>query len=293
LTEKQNKKCLTVALAGIPNAGKSTLMNNLVGEKISIVSPKVQTTRDLIRGILVENNSQIIFIDTPGIFTPKKARMLEKKIVKTAWTGIMDAEVVCLLIDVIDGLTHKVKVALDNLKKRDVKAILILNKVDLIHKPKLLELTKEITTYYPDFDKVFMISAKNGHGVNDLKNYLIEIAPKGEWIYPEDDITDVPMKFMASEITREKLFNALKEELPYSIDVVTENWEEFKNGDIKINQVIYVLKENQKNIIVGKRGERIKKINIEARQEISKLTERKVHLFLFVKVKEDWIAKKW
>lgn len=268
-------------------------MNNLVGEKVSIVSAKVQTTRDLIRGILVEDDTQIIFIDTPGIFVPKKVRMLEKKIVRTAWTGIMDAEIVCLLIDVAEGLSPKVKIALDNLKKREIKTVLVLNKVDLIHKPKLLELTKEITEYYPDFERVFMISAKKGHGVNDLKNYLTQIAPHGEWVYPEDDITDVPMKFMASEITREKLFNALKEELPYSIDVITEKWEEFKNGDIKINQVIYVLKENQKNIVVGKRGERIKKINIEARKEISKLTERKIHLYLFVKVKPDWIAKKW
>jgi len=294
MTEKISKKCFTVALAGIPNAGKSTLMNNLVGEKISIVSPKVQTTRDLIRGILVEDNTQIIFIDTPGVFNPKKARMLEKKIVKTAWTGIMDAQTVCVLVDVVAGFTEKVKTIIDGIRKKEVKnVILVLNKVDLIHKPKLLALTKQLTEYYPAFKKVFMISAKKGHGVEDLKNYLIKNAPAGEWMYPEDEITDVPLKFMASEITREKLFKNLQEELPYSIDVETESWETFKNGDLKISQVIYVLKENQKNIVIGKGGKTIKMVNIQAREEISRLTERKVHLFLFVKVKEDWIAKRW
>jgi len=205
----------------------------------------------------------------------------------------MDAEIVCMLVDVVAGFNEKVKVVLNNLKKREIKTILVLNKVDLIHKPKLLELTKELTTYYPDFEKVFMISAKTGHGVEDLKKYLIEIAPEREWIYSKDEITDAPIKFMASEITREKLFNNLHEELPYSIDVETETWEEFKNGDIKIRQVIYVLKDNQKNIVVGKGGKTIKRINMQARKEISKLLGRRVHLFLFVKVKADWIAKKW
>lgn len=293
MTKNQNKKCITVTLAGVPNAGKSTLMNYLVGEKVSIVSPKVQTTRDLIRGILVEDNAQIIFIDTPGVFIPKKTRLLERKIVKTAWSGIMNGDIVCLLIDVKDGFTSKIKTILDSLKEKEIKAILVLNKVDLIKKSKLLELTKQLTDYYPDFDKVFMISAKTGHGVEDLKKYLIESAPESEWIYPEDEVTDVPMKFMTSEITREKLFLNLKEELPYSVDVVTESWEEFDNGDLKINQVIFVLKENQKSIVLGKRGSMIKRVNMQAREEIKELTERKVHLYLFVKVKADWIAKKF
>jgi len=294
LTKEKNKKCITVALAGVPNAGKSTLLNKIVGEKISIVSPKVQTTRDLIRGILVEDETQIIFVDTPGVFAAKKARMLEKKIIKTAWTGIMDAEIVCLLVDVVAGFTPKVKNIIDGIKKKEVEeVVLILNKVDLIHKPKLLALTKQLTNYFPTFKKVFMISAKKGHGVDDVKNYLMENAQEGKWVYPEDDITDVPLKFMASEITREKLFKNLQEELPYSIDVITEEWETFRNGDIKIRQVIYVLKENQKNIVIGKGGKTIKMVNIQAREEISKMLERKVHLFLFVKVKEDWIAKKW
>jgi GTPase len=293
LREKINKKCFTVTIAGIPNAGKSTLINKLVGEKVSIVSPKAQTTRDLIRGILVEGNTQLIFVDTPGVFIPKKMRLLEKKIVKTAWTGINDAQLVCLMVDAHTGFNEKVKIILDNIKKRKVKTVLILNKVDLVHKPNLLTLTKQLTTYYPDFEKVFMISAENGHGVKDLKNYLIETAPTGDWLYPEDEVTDVPLKFMASEITREKLFRALQKEVPYSIDVETEKWEEFKNGDIKIQQVIYVLKENQKKIVVGKGGKILKLVNIRAREEISKLLNRKIHLFLFVKVKSDWIEKKW
>ncbi len=287
------QKILTVALAGAPNAGKSTLTNYLVGEKVSIISPKVQTTRDLIRGVFVEDNTQIIFIDTPGVFIPKKARLLERKIVKTAWSGIRDAELACLLIDSTEGFTQKIKMILDEFKKKEINNILVLNKVDLVKKPKLLDLTKQITDYYPDFKEIFMISAKTGEGVDKLKDYLVNQAAEGEWIFKDDEITDAPIKFLASEITREKLFLKLNQELPYAVDVETENWEEFNNGDIKIQQVIYVLKENQKSIILGKRGKLIKEVGSEAREEIGKFLNRKVHLFLFVKLKGDWIEEKF
>ena len=289
----KTQKILTVALAGASNAGKSTLTNYLVGEKVSIISPKVQTTRDLIRGVFVEGNTQIVFVDTPGVFIPKKARLLERKIVKTAWSGIRDAELVCLLIDSTEGFTQKIKTILDEFKKKEINNILVLNKVDLVKKPKLLDLTKQITEYYPDFKEIFMISAKTGEGVDKLKDYLMKQAFDGEWIFKDDEITDAPLKFLASEITREKLFLKLNQELPYSVDVETENWEEFDNGDIKIQQVIYVLKENQKSIILGKKGKLIKEIGMEVREELGKFLNRKVHLFLFVKLKENWIEEKF
>ncbi|HSQ98063.1 MAG TPA: GTPase Era [Rickettsiales bacterium] len=287
------QKILTVAIAGAPNAGKSTLTNHFVGEKVSIISPKVQTTRDLIRGVFVDGETQIVFVDTPGVFIPKKARLLERKIVKTAWSGIRDAELVCLLIDSTERFTNKVKIILDEFKKKEINNILVLNKVDAVKKPKLLELTKQITDYYPDFKEIFMISAKTGVGTDKLKEYLLQQAQEGEWIFKDDEITDAPLKFLASEITREKLFLKLNEELPYSVDVETEKWEEFKNGDIKIQQVIYVAKENQKSIILGKKAQLIKQVGMEAREEIGKFLNRKVHLFLFVKLKEKWVEEKF
>lgn len=290
---KKNERLLTVALAGAPNAGKSTLLNHLIGEKVSIMSPKVQTTRDLIRGILIDDETQIIFIDTPGVFIPKKARLLERKIVKTAWSGIRTADLTCLLVDSAEGFNQKIKTILDEFKSKEIDAILILNKVDLVHKPKLLDLTTKITEYYPDFKEIFMISAKDGHGVDALKKYLLTQSVESPWIYNDDEITDAPMKFLASEITREKLFLKLNKELPYSIDIETENWEEFKNGDIKIQQVIYVLRENQKSIILGKRGNLLKEVGTEARKELEEFLGKKVHLFLFVKVKENWIEEKF
>ena len=293
MTNETKQKTLTVALAGAPNVGKSTLTNYLVGEKISIISPKVQTTRDLIRGVFVEDNTQIILVDTPGVFIPKKARLLERKIVKTAWSGIRDAELVCLLIDATEGFNNKIKIILDEFKKKEINNILVLNKVDAVKKPTLLELTKKITDYYPDFKEIFMISAKTGEGVGKLKQYILNQATEGEWIFKDDELTDIPLKFLASEITREKLFLKLDKELPYNVDVETEKWEEFDNGDIKIQQVIYVSRENQKSIILGKRGQLIKEVGTEARQELSKFLEKKVHLFLFVKLKADWIEDKF
>lgn len=294
MEENNNKqKFLTVALAGAPNAGKSTLTNYLVGEKVSIISPKVQTTRDLIRGVFVEGNTQIVLLDTPGVFIPQKARLLERKIVKTAWSGIRYADLTCLLIDSTEKFNTKNKIIIDEFKKKDINNILVLNKIDLVKKTKLLELTKQITDYYPDFKEVFMISAETGEGVDKLKDYLLKQAKEEEWLFKDDELTDAPLKFLASEITREKLFLKLNQELPYSVDVETESWQEFDNGDVKIQQVIYVLKENQKSIILGKRGKLIKEIGTEAREELQKFLNRKVHLFLFVKLKENWIQEKF
>jgi len=290
---KQEQKILVVALAGLPNAGKSTLMNRLVGEKISIMSPKVQTTRDLIRGVFIKDSTQIVFVDTPGVFIPKKTRLLERRIVKTAWSGIRDADLVCLLLDSTAGFNGKIKVILDELKKNEKTCVLVLNKIDLIKKIKLLSLIKSITDYYPDFKEVFLLSAKTGTGVEDLENYLVSQAVCGDWLFNDDEITDVPLKFLASEITREKLFLRLQEELPYAIDVQTEKWEEFNNGSVKIQQVIYVLKENQKSIVLGKKGQLIRDVGIESRMELERFLNKRVHLFLFVKLKEDWIEEKF
>lgn len=293
---KQNtetQRCLKVAFAGVPNAGKSSLMNSLIGEKISIVSPKVQTTRDIIRGILVENETQIIIIDTPGIFIPKETRLLERKIVKTAWTGIRDADVVFIIIDAEDGINKKVQGLISVLKEKHSTINFILNKVDLVQKPKLLELATHLQELYPDFNKLFMVSAKNGTNLNKLKEYLFQIAPQSPWLFNDDEITDAPLKFLASEITREKLFLRLYEDLPYSIDVETEKWEDFNNGDVKIQQVIKVFKDSQKGIILGKKGELLKRINQEARKEIEELLGKTVHLFLFVQINEKWIKEKF
>ncbi|MDR2527207.1 MAG: GTPase Era [Rickettsiales bacterium] len=286
-------KTLTVAIAGTPNAGKSTLVNYLVGKKISIISPKVQTTRDLIRGIFIEKDVEIIIVDTPGVFIPKKARLLERKIVKTAWSGIMDSDMAIVLVDGTQKFNNKLKIIFDEIKKKNLKAVIAINKVDIIKKPKLLTLTNDIANYFPDYNEIFYISAKTGEGVANLKEYILKNAMDGEWKFKEDEITDIPLKFLASEITREKLFLELEQELPYNVDVETEKWEEFNNGDVKIQQVIYVLKENQKSILLGKKGQFIKKIGIESRQELEKFLERKVHLFLFIKLKADWIEDKF
>jgi GTP-binding protein Era len=288
MVKKSNKqKCIVVAIAGEPNAGKSTLMNYIIGQKISIVSPKAQTTRSVVKGIITEGDTQIVFVDTPGIFKPSKARNLERTIVRTAWRNVKETEFVCLIVDASKRTTQATKMIVEDLKKSEKRCILVLNKVDLIKKIKLLAIAQEFNEH-GIFEEIFMISAKTGHGVDDLKNYLIKIAPEGNWLYESDDITDSPMKLLASEITREKLFNHLSQELPYSVSVETEKWEEFKNGDVKVQQVIYVLKESQKGIVLGKRGALIKQIGEEARKEIGELIGTKVHLFLFVKVKENW-----
>lgn len=293
LSNTENQKCIKVAFAGVPNAGKSSLMNKLIGEKISIVSPKVQTTRDIIKGIFIVDNTEVIIIDTPGIFIPKESLLLERKIVKTAWNGIRESDVTFIIIDANEGINSKVKNLIESIKNKHDKINFILNKVDLVSKPKLLELAKQIQDLYPDFDKIFMVSAKKGDNIEKLKKYLVDIAPKSPWIFNEDEVTDAPMKFLASEITREKLFNELKNDLPYSVDVITEKWEDFDNGDVKINQVIKVFKESQKAIILGKNGQRLKKIGEISKNEISNFLGKKVHLFLFVQVDDRWIEHKF
>lgn len=287
------QKCLKVVFAGLPNVGKSSLTNAIVGEKISIITPKVQTTRDIIRGVFIEDDTQIIIIDTPGLFIPKKERLLERKIVKNAWNGIEEADIVCIIIDSETGITERVKNIIADIKKKQNEFIFILNKVDLVDKVKLLEMAKQLNDLYPDYKQLFMVSAMTGDNLKKLKDYLVEIAPERSWLFDKDEITDAPMKFIASEITREKLFYNLRQDLPYSVDVITEKWEDFDNGDIKIQQVIRVLKESQKSIVIGKRGSMLKKINMEARKEIEEFFGQKVHLYIFVKIQDKWIDEKY
>ena len=288
-TKNKNAKCINVAVAGLPNAGKSTITNALVGEKVSIITPKAQTTRDVIRGIFAEGDTQVILIDTPGVFIPKKDRLLERKIVKNAWNGIQDADVVCVIIDSEKGITEKVRTLINDITKKQDKIIFVLHQVNSIRKEKLFALAKELEEIYPKYMELFMVSATKGDNLNKLKEYLISLAPKRQWVFNEDEITDAPMKFLASEITREQLFLTLREDLPYSVDVYTEKWEDFDNGDIKIQQVIRVLKDSQKAIILGKNGSKLKTVSINARKEMEEFFQRKVHLFLFVKVDTKWI----
>lgn len=292
-TNSKQQKCLKVAFAGLPNAGKSSLTNAIVGEKISIITPKIQTTRDIIRGVFVSDNTQLIIIDTPGLFIPKKDRLLERKIVKNAWNGIQESDVVCIIIDSTEGISERVKTIINDIQKKQEDFIFILNKVDLVEKIKLLEMAKQLNDLYPNYKQLFMVSAVTGDNLEKLKDYLIEISPECPWLFEENDITDAPMKFIASEITREKLFLNLREDLPYSVDVITEKWEDFDNGDVKIQQVIRVLKESQKSIVIGRNGSMLKRINIEAREEIEKFFGRKVHLYIFVKIQDKWIDEKF
>ncbi len=286
------KRFIEICFAGLPNAGKSSLINKLVGDKISIVSPKAQTTRDVIRGIFIENNTQVVLIDTPGIFIPQKKRLLERKIIKNAWCGVEQTEIVCIIIDSTSGINDTIKTTINYITKKKKRIIFILNKVDLIKKEKLLLLALELEKIYPDFEKIFMVSAIKGDNVDSLKKYLLDLAPKGDWMFNDDEISDASMKFMAAEITREKLFLNLMEDLPYSVDVITDNWEELNNVSIKINQTIRVLKESQKAIVVGKNGNMLKNISISSRKEMESFFGRKIHLFLFVQIKNNWIEDK-
>jgi len=277
--------CAFVALIGAPNAGKSTLINALVGAKVSIVSRKVQTTRALVRGIAIEGAAQLVFMDTPGIFAPR--RRLDRAMVTTAWTGAHDADIVALLIDAKKGIDEEAEAILGKLGEVKQPKVLVLNKVDLVDKPGLLTLAQQIAAKAA-FDSVFMLSALSGDGVADLKAWLGTHAPAGPWHYPEDQISDAPMRALAAEITREKLFNRLHQELPYQATVETESWKELRGGDVRIEQTIYVERESQRKIVLGKGGATIKAIGAEARKEIAALAEQKVHLFLFVKVREGW-----
>lgn len=279
-------RCGFIAIIGAPNAGKSTLVNTLVGAKVTIVSHKVQTTRVPVRGIAIAGQSQLIFMDTPGIFRPK--RRLDRAMVEAAWGGAGEADVVALIVDAQKGLDSEVEEIVEKLKGVRSPRILLVNKVDRIHdKSKLLELTAALTQRV-EFERVFMISALNSAGVDDLKSYLASAVPEGPWHYPADDISDAPVRMLASEITRERIYHWLHEELPYAITVETTDWKVLRNKSVRIEQTIYVERDSQKSIVLGKQGRTIKQISSEARQEISQIIEQPVHLFLFVKVREGW-----
>jgi len=276
-----------VALIGEPNAGKSTLLNRVVGAKVSIVTHKVQTTRTRIRGIAIEGDSQIVFVDTPGLFRPQ--RRLDRAMVAAAWGGAADADVVILMIEAHRGLTGGVEEILEGLvdisKGRTVA--LAINKIDRVEASFLLKLTKDLNDRY-DFAKTFMISAEKGHGVHDFLVWLSVQVPKGPWLYPEDQVADLPMRMIAAEVTREKLTLRLHQELPYQLTVETENWRELKDGSVHIDQIIYVSRDGHKGIVLGKNGETIKAISKASRMDLMNFLERKVHLFLKVKVRERW-----
>ncbi|MCI1000836.1 GTPase Era [Ochrobactrum teleogrylli] len=284
-TETGQTRSGFVALIGAPNAGKSTLVNQLVGTKVSIVTHKVQTTRALVRGIFIEGPAQIVLVDTPGIFRPK--RRLDRAMVTTAWGGAKDADIILVLLDAQGGLNENAEALLESLKNVRQKKVLVLNKVDRVDPPVLLTLAQKANELVT-FDQTFMISALNGSGCKDLAKYLAENVPNGPWYYPEDQISDMPMRQLAAEITREKLYLRLHEELPYASTVETERWEERKDGSVRIEQVIYVERESQKKIVLGHKGETVKAIGQSARKEISEILEQTVHLFLFVKVRENW-----
>lgn len=279
-------RCGFVALIGAPNAGKSTLINRLVGSKVSIVSRKVQTTRTLVRGIAIEGNSQIIFVDTPGIFAPK--RRLDRAMVTSAWSGAGDAEFVALLIDVRRGIDDEVDAILQKLPGISQPVALIMNKIDLVERERLLSLAQELNGRFK-FIETFMVSAENGDGVPHIREVLARLMPPGPWLYPEDQVSDAPLRMLAAEITREKLFERLHDELPYQLTVETESWQERKDGAVRIEQTIYVARETHRKIILGKGGQSIKAIGEQARREIAVEIEAPVHLFLFVKVRENWV----
>ena len=278
-------RCGFVALIGAPNVGKSTLVNALVGSKVTIVSRKVQTTRALIRGIVVENNAQIILVDTPGIFPPK--RRLDRAMVSTAWSGAHDADLVCVLLDAREGLDEEAEAIFARLEDVAHEKILVLNKIDLVPREKLLALAQTANGRMK-FADTFMISAISGDGVDDLRRRLAAMVPAGPFHYPEDQMSDAPIRHLAAEITREKIFQKLYQELPYSSTVETDSWTERKDKSVRIEQTIFVERESQRKIVLGKGGATIKSIGADARKEIAELIEQPVHLFLFVKVRENW-----
>ncbi|WP_298423793.1 GTPase Era [Rhodoblastus sp.] len=278
-------RCGFAALIGAPNAGKSTLLNQLVGAKVSIVSRKVQTTRALVRGIALDGPAQIIFVDTPGIFAPK--RRLDRAMVTSAWGGAGDADVVCLLVDARKGVDEEVEAILARLPDLKAPKILVLNKIDTIEHEKLLGLAADLNARLP-FADTFMISALKGHGVEKFREKLAGYMPAGPWLYPEDQISDAPLRALAAEITREKLFERLHDELPYQSTVETTSWKDQKDGSARVEQTIFVTRDGQKKIVIGEGGRTIKAIGQAARKEIIEAAEQNVHLFLFVKVRENW-----
>ena len=283
--EDGETRCGFVALIGAPNAGKSTLVNALVGAKVSIVTHKVQTTRARLRGIAIHGKAQIVLVDTPGIFKPR--RRLDRAMVEAAWQGAREADLTALLIDAAAGLGEQATAILERAKDLEGPVILILNKIDKVDKDVLLALTQEAQAVLP-IERVFMISALTGDGVGDLRDYLADVAPAGPWHYPEDQIADAPLRHTAAEITREKLTLRLHQELPYAATVETSDWKQLKDGSVRIEQTIYVERDSQKKIVLGKAGRAVKQISMEARKEIAELLDGPVHLFLFVKVREKW-----
>jgi len=280
-----------VSLIGEPNAGKSTLLNRMVGAKVSIVTHKVQTTRARIRGVAIEGDTQIVFVDTPGLFRPR--RRLDRAMVAAAWAGAADADIVVLLIEAHRGITAGVRKIIESLNDRasGQKIALAINKIDRVKSEILLGLTEEMNSLFP-FVRTFLISAEKGHGADDLRKWLAEELPEGPWLYPEDQIADLPMRMIAAEMTREKLTLRLHQELPYQLTVETENWEEREDGSVRIDQIIYVARDGHKGIVLGKKGETIKSISQSARAEIAEFLGRKVHLFLQVKVRPGWLEEK-
>jgi GTP-binding protein Era len=285
--EKPQTRAGFVALIGAPNAGKSTLLNQLVGSKVSIVTHKVQTTRSLVRGIAILGNAQVIFVDTPGIFRPR--RRLDRAMVTTAWGGAHDADLVAVLVDAKKGLDDEVMTIFEKLEEVRHPKILILNKIDLVKRDSLLALAlaQDANGKIP-FDRTFMVSAHTGSGVDDITAWFAEHVAPGPWLYPEDQISDLPLRGLAAEITREKLFLRVHDELPYESTVETEQWKDMKDGSVRIEQTIYVTRDSQKRIILGSGGETIKSISMSARKDIAEVLEKPVHLFLFVKVRDGW-----
>jgi GTP-binding protein Era len=278
-------KCGFIALIGAPNAGKSTLLNSLVGTKISIVTHKAQTTRAQVRGVVSEAENQVIFIDTPGIFAPK--RRLDRAMVHSAWSGAGDADINALIIDAHKGITDEIANILKGLKNVKHRKILVINKIDTVEKSKLLELSKALNEKL-DFEETFMISALKGNGVKDFMDWCFNNIPLGPWHFPEDQLTDLTLALTAAEITREKLFKRIHEEIPYNATVETESFKIQKDGSYRIDQVIYVTRDTHKKIVLGKHGAVIKAIGSDSRKDLMEIFDKKVHLFLFVKVRKNW-----
>jgi len=279
------KRCGTIALVGAPNAGKSTLLNLLVGSKLSIVTPKVQTTRSRVLGIALRGTAQLIFVDTPGIFAPK--RRLDRAMVAAAWASAQDADIVVVLVDAARGFDDDTRTILDRLKTTGRRLVLALNKIDLVRHEALLPLA-DVLGKACEFERIFMISSTAGDGTGDLADFLGAAAPEGPWLYPEDQLTDLPQRLLAAEITREQIFLQLHQELPYATTVETEGWEERDDGSVKISQTIHVQRDGQKAIVLGKSGSQVKSIGAKSRAELERHFGRRVHLFLFVRVSENW-----
>lgn len=285
MSDPATPRCGFIAIVGAPNVGKSTLLNRMVGAKVSIVSPKVQTTRSRVLGICLVGDAQVVFIDTPGIFAPK--RRLDRAMVAAAWGGAADADRTVLVVDAKRGIDPDTRHILDRMAEQKRSAILVINKVDLVAREKLLGLAAELNAGGL-FSDTFMVSAETGDGVDDLLGKLAAKMPDGPWHFPEDQISDLPVRLLAAEVTREKVFLQLHQELPYAVAVETEKWEEREDGSARIDQVIYVERDNQKKIVLGKGGSRIKAIGAAARADLEEMLERRIHLFLFVKVREKW-----